>query len=163
MKTQWIVGSVFVLSLFTASVFAQTNPNAKLHTGDKFKLNKTQKSPATYQASKGISLGKGFKVSKGNTFSASLAKAEALQEQLNNSLTVATDISQNVLRVQLDDRLKNDGAKVILYNADGGLIKAQTMQSDNSSSFAMDKQQPGLYIVRYVQGGQIVTKKIYYQ
>ncbi len=160
-KNKWIVGSVFVLSLFTASVFAQSK--ALTHTGTKFNLNQPQKNAATYQASKGISLGKGFKVSKGSTFTASLAKAEALQEQLSKSLTLVTDISQNVLKVQLDDRLKNNGAQVILYNADGGLIKAQTMQSDNTSTFAMGKQNPGLYIVRYVQNGQIVTKKIYYQ
>lgn len=161
MKNQWIATSVWVLSLFASSVFAQSNTST--HTGTKFNLNEPQKNAATYQASKGISLGKGFKVSKGSTFTASLAKAEALQAQLSNSLTLVADISQNVLKVQLDDRFKNSDAQVILYNGNGGLIKAQTMQSDNTANFVMDKQKPGLYIVRYVQNGQIVTKKIYYQ
>lgn len=89
---------------------------------------------------------------------------QALNISLNQGVTVVNDINQNALKVQLDDRIANNKAKVLLYNAKGGLIKAQTMKNNNTTVFSMDNQRQGLYIVRYVQeDGQIVTKKIYYQ
>ena len=86
-----------------------------------------------------------------------------LNTNLNQSIRVAADINLSVLKVQLDDRIANHDAKVLLYNAKGGLIEVQTMKNDNTTVFSMENQRQGVYIVRYVQDGEIVTKKIYYQ
>jgi len=167
MKKQSIIFSILALALLSTAGMAQSLQNKsvdndKVHTGTTFRLKGKQNTKAVYQASKAITLTTGFKVEKGQTFKATLADAETVYKTLENHLTIMGNSQQHVLKVTLKDQAAPQAAQVYLYNDHGGLIANEAMRN-NGTTFSMSGQKPGIYIVRYVQGDQVVTKKVYFK
>ncbi|OJJ19844.1 hypothetical protein BKI52_15290 [marine bacterium AO1-C] len=162
MKRQSIIFSILALALLSTAGIAQDLKNNELHTGTTFRLKSKQSSKAVYQASKAITLTTGFKVEKGQTFKATLADAETVHKTLESHLTITGNAQQHVLKVALKNQVSPQAAQVYLYNDHGGLISNQSM-TNQGTTFSMNGQKPGIYIVRYVQGDQVVTRKIYFK
>jgi len=167
MKKQSIIFSFLALALLSTTGIAQelqskSLEGKELHTGTTFRLKSKQNTKAIYQASKSITLTTGFTVEKGQTFKATLTDAETLHKTLEKHLTIMGNAQQHVLKVMLKGQASPQSAQVYLYNDHGGLIANNTMSS-SGTTFSMNGQKPGIYIVRYVQGDQVVTKKVYFK
>ena len=160
MKKQLMILSI--LGLFGTAGMAQDLANNELHTGTTFHLKNKQRQGATYQASKAITLTTGFKVEKGQKFKATLANAATIQQTIERNLTITGNTQQHTIKVALQNQAATQGAQVYLYNDRGGMVGSQPM-TNSEALFSMGQQKPGIYIVRYVQGDQIVSKKILFK
>jgi hypothetical protein len=86
------------------------------------------------------------------------------QAQFLNQLTVYPNPAHNVVYVVAPENWRSKKIAYSLYNSNGILLRSTTLEASNKTlQISLDKLTPGLYLLRFICGSEVVQKRIFKQ
>lgn len=160
---------IILLNILITPTYAQVKPTRAIEK--EISLNKVtlvNGEVKEIRASKSITLSRGFrsKVEKGEKFIIGLSKKEQSDEGLTPVLPETTlSLYPNPHRGNFSIQTLSSDQKVAISIIDmgGNVVFSQEVIPNGIFDINMGQMKKGVYLLRYIQGDQVISKKIIYQ